>query len=130
MGKLVMCSYEYDETSLEILISDVQRIKKVPENIKEVIKENWPNRRLTKSGLPSVLYLGEEQIRVVGAFKYGDVAFAEIEGKWSKIEQLDQDGFMVITAYRENKTYEELKEGKREYLDSISDKMKNGVVVE
>lgn len=129
MSKLVMCSMEYDESTLEVLISDVQRINRVPENIREVIIENFHNRRLNKSGLPSVTYLGENRIKVIGAFKYGDIAFLEIEGKWSIIEKMDEEGFMVITAYRKGKSYEELKEGKEEYLEEEKEKYKDGVTV-
>lgn len=126
MGKVVMATISVDEEEMEMTISDVQRIGHVPKVVKEIIKENIKGRRINKvSGLPSVEYLGPNRIMVIGAFTYGELSFLEIEGKWKNIE--DGDPLTCITAYRPEKTYEELKDGKEKYKKEIKEKYPNGL---
>ena len=75
MGKLVMAHLDVNEEELEVRISDIQRINRVPEVVLNVIKENIHGRIINKSGLPTVSYLGPNHCVVVGAFEYGEVAF-------------------------------------------------------
>lgn len=127
MGKLVMATIDYDSDNLEILIKDIQRIERVPDKVVTFIKENFKGRRLNKNGLPSVMYLGEDRVVVVGAVIYGEIAFLDVEGKWKNINK--EQGLVCITAYREGKTYKELEEGKEEYTKGIKEKYKDGITV-
>jgi len=113
---------------LQIKVTDIQRIDHVPTQVQELIRECIKGRRLNKSGLPSVQYLGAERVNVVGAFQYGDIAFLEIEGKWSNI--IKENSFLAITAYRPDKSYEELVEGRQEYIEELKEKYPEGVTVE
>ena len=128
MSKIVLANMSMNEGDLEIRISDVQEIDHVPEIVKTVIKDNVKGRKLAKSGLPEVLYLGANEVRVVSAFRYGDIAFMEVEGDLSVFNE--DSGVVCITAYKPDKTYEELKEGKTQYIEDLKKKYPNGVTVE
>ena len=128
MGKLVVATIEVDEEEMEMRISDIQRINHLPVGVQNLIKEHVKGRKLNSSGLPSVQYLGPNRTMVVGAFNYGDISFLEVEGKWKNIEE--GDTLTCITAYRPNKTYEELVEGREDYKKEIKEKYPNGVTVE
>lgn len=123
---LCICELNIDEDTMELVVSDVAPITKVPEVIKNIVKDQFHNRVLRECGLPEVLYLGENEVRVVGAMKYGDLAFIEVEGDIKDVE----NGLICITAYKEDATYEELREGKDEYIKEINNKYSEGCVVE
>lgn len=127
MGKLIMARIEINEEEMEMRISDIQRIERVPEAVKNVIRNNVQGRRRTKEGLPSVTYLGPNRTMVIGAFNYGEISFLEVEGRWKNIA--DGDELICITAYREDASYEELKEGKEEYISQLKKKYPKGMKV-
>ena len=123
MGKLIMATMEMD--GIEITVTDIQNISKVPESVRNVIKENVTGRRLNKNGLPSVLYLGENGVRVIGAFKYGDIAFLDVEGRINDL--VKSNGLVCIAAYRPEYNYEQLKDNKESYLKGLEEKYPNGL---
>ena len=127
MGKLAIAQIEVRPEDMEIRITDIQRIDHVPEAIKSCIKEKFVGRKVNKNGLPVVQYLGQDRVQIVGAFTYGDVSFIDIEGKWSNI--VANDSFVLISAYKPDRTYEQLRDGREEYKKSLKEKYPNGLTV-
>lgn len=106
MGKIAMACMEINEESMDIEIWDIQRIKSVPLTVQNFIQKYCRGKRLLKtSGLPSVQYLGSNGVQVIGAFKYGEIAFLEFEGKWSNI--VKEESLICIQPSRPEKEYKE-----------------------
>lgn len=118
MGRLCMCTLDLNEENFEITLSDIQRIHRVPERVKKVARDYRCGKRLLpRSGLPSVLYMGPDRVNVIGAFIYGEIAFVEIEGKWSNI--VKADSLLCIKPYRLDATYEELIDGEAKFIEEV-----------
>lgn len=128
MTKIVLATLSMDEGDLEIRVSDVQEIDHVPDTVRKVIKDNIKGRKLTALGLPEVLYLGSDELKIHGAFRYGEIGFLEVEGDISVFDR--DNGLVCITAYKPDKSYKELKEGKEQYIEDIKNKYPEGLKVE
>lgn len=117
MGKLCMCHLSVDPDSMEIVITDLQRIQKVPEPVLKIAYKYLNGKRiLPKSGLPAVQYIGENRVQVIGAFTYGEVSFIEIEGKWTEIiRQTEEGSLLCLKPYLEPKK----SKNKEESMESL-----------
>lgn len=109
-AKLYLCELT-EVDGMSVSIHKPQEIQFVPELIQGLISEVFKDfRQLNDSGLPTVFFVGENEFKVIGWFKYGALGFIECIGTPPEKEDL-----MVIYPYKEA-SYEELMDGKEDYI--------------